>query len=387
MKRLLYTLTGCICLILNGCITEYEAKGIDEEKDILVVEGIITEGETLITLSRSVNLTDDNPASIAYINDALVFVECDDGTRIQADESDPVTGFRTGGRYLIQTGQLNTGRKYRLKIEVVEDDCLEGMTDCTKKNFEYYSDYLSPILTPEIDSVFWTKKDKGQPVNIHVATHSPDSQVLYYRWSYREDWEINSDLLSFPDYTYPYYCWNGTDSRGLLIGSAEKTVFGRLTDIIAVHDPTDKRLEVLYRIDVKQNAISKRAYDYFTNIKKNASQTGSIFAPILSELRGNITCTTEPSKPVIGYIDVSTTTQSRRYIARSDGAYEFARRPWDCEVVPYDTLLVQFEGYVPVFYVPYHLEIDGTLYYTLTQCIDCTYFGTVNKPEVWPNDH
>ena len=394
MKWFAYIVAGYFCFILNGCITEYEAKGLEEMKNILVVEGIITEGETLITLSRSVNLTDNNPSSVSYIDDAFVFVECDDGTLMQADE---FAGIRNG-QYVIQTGKLDFERQYRLKIEIEDevysDDCPVdqfGTVRCPKSIFEYCSDYMNPILTPDIDSIFWTKKDRGQPVNIHVATHSLNNAVLYYRWSYKEDWEIISEIEYDEEFPYPCYCWNKANSRELLIGSAEKTVFGRLTDIVAEINPSEKKLEQLYRITVKQNAISKRAYDYYNNIKKNSQQTGNIFAPVQSELRGNIICITDPNKPVIGYVDISTSTQNQLYIPYEDMAYEFMPRPYDCNDVMQDTLLVWYEGVIPVMYVPHFWGYDDNfrrrLFYIHTNCVDCTNFGTTIKPDDWPNEH
>ena len=368
MKSYFLLLAGYACLILSGCITEYEAKGLYEVKDILVVEGIITEGESVITLSRSVNITDESPTWVVYVNDATVSVECDDGTRVQAD-------YRYNGQYVIPMGELNFDRVYRLKIEVDEED---------RSGIEYCSDYMRPIRTPEIDRVFWSKRERGQPVNIHVATHSTDEETLYYRWSYREDWEIVSDLQSLDD-DYPTHCWNGTNSRGLLIGSAERTVFGQLMNIILEISPSDRKLEVLYRIRVKQNAISKQAYDYYANIKMNAWQTPNIFAPIQSELKGNITCTTDPDRPVIGYVDFSLTTQSELYISRIDQAYEYTTR--DCTPVSQDTLMAWFM-HVPETYVPFYwlneMNGDSTLFYVFNRCVDCTFFGTTIKPEDWP---
>ena len=379
-------LAGYACFILSGCITEYEAKGLDEAKDILVVEGIITEGESIITLSRSKSIMDDSP--VVYVNDAIVSVECDDGTQIQAD----YLYFRSYGRYTFRIDDLHFDRKYRIKIEVDEEDCsaTEGNTPpCPMRKFEYCTDYIYPIRTPEIDSVFWSKKDMGQPVNIHVATHSTDSEHLYYRWSYREDWEITSDESSYADFIYPFYCWNGTNSRNLLVGSAEKTIFGQLANVILEINPSDRKLEVLYRINVKQNAISKQAYDYYANIKKNTQQTASIFAPIQSELKGNITCVTAPEKPVIGYVDFSSTTYGQLYIPRSDQVYEYARRNWECDEVLSDSLMVWY-GYIPDTYVPFYWWRDqnvSLLYYIYSRCIDCTLFGTTIKPDDWPNNH
>jgi hypothetical protein len=391
MKRFVFITAWFSSLILVGCITDYEARGVDEEKDILVVEGLITEGESYITLSRSIYLND--VATFNYIYDATVYVECEDGTRMEAENPslDPYWGFSTN-RYAIQIDQLHLDRKYRLKIEINEPDTQSryAYDEVAYKTFEYASDYSNPIATPEIDSVFWTKREKGHPISIHVATHDPDNRALYFRWSYREDWQIISDVSSMPPYYYPYFCWNFENSHELLLGSGNKTIFGNVTEILTQMPPYSRKLEALYRIDVKQNAISKRAHDYFANIKKNAQHSGSLFTPAPSELRGNIVCITDPNRPVIGYVDVSLTTQKRRYITRAEDVYEYARRTYDCEPVLEDSLRARFDesGGIPIYYVPYN-EITGPfgiqLFYIINSCVDCTLFGTTQKPEDWPN--
>ena len=368
-------LSVLFCISLSACITPYEATGIDELGDILVVEGIITDDETVITLSRSVMLLSDANSGIIFVDNARVYVECEDGSQWEA-EPPPGWDFGSswrGGKYLIKNNHLDPDLKYRLKIEIEE--------------LEYCSDYSNPIVTPEIDSIFWTKRERGYPVMIHVATHSPDNKVLYYRWSYKEDWEIHSDVFLR---NYPFYCWNYENSRDILIGSAEKTVFGRISDILTGISPSSEKLSVLYRITVKQNAISKRSYDYYANIKKNAQQIGSIFAPIPSELRGNIVCTSEPNRLVIGYVDVSSTTQKHRFISREEGIYE----PFSMNCKPFtmEELLEMYDEF-PLGYVlfewwnPEQSPPMGVIFeYIHIRCVDCTFYGsTEQKPENWPD--
>ena len=389
MKKYKLQLSIITCLVLFGCITEYEPKGIDEVAGILVVEGFITDDETVITLSRSVHLSDEFGFTNAhFVNDARVFVESvdvegNDGTQWEAEPHNFGWGWWTprNGRYTINNGKLNPNRKYRLRIEIEEvdknsEDCFTdswGMLVCPTKTYVYLSDFSHPIITPEIDSVFWMKRGQGQPVMIHVATHSSDNSVLYYRWSYREDWEINSEIFA---QGFPFRCWGTATSRGLLVGSAERTVFGRLTERILEIHPTNRRLSVLYRIIVTQNAISKRAHDYFENIKKNSQLTGSIFSPIPSELRGNIVCINDTGRPVIGFVEVSTTTQRRLYIYRHDGAYE---RPYsNCYVRSTVDMLDRY-GTIPLNYVSL-----GPGAWALHICVDCTFFGTEQRPDDWP---
>ena len=359
---------GLLCFILFGCITEYEPTGIDEIADILVVDGIITDDETCITLSRSINLTeaDNEELPSIYIHNAKVYVECDDGTQMTGEH-------QVAGQYLVQTGTLNLERKYRLKIEINEH--------------EYSSNFSYPIATSEIDSIFWMKRDKGEPVTIHVATQSSedfdDNIVLYYLWSFEENWEIRPPL---PHWDYPSVCWYKAESTDILLGSATKTVSGSLIENINEIDPSDRKLSEMYQIMVKQNAISKRAYDYFSNIRKNSQHSGSIFSPIPLELTGNITCTTDPGIPVIGYVEVSTTTQKHRYISRRDNLYEPIQ--WNCQTFTVNELREIYNTTnIPPIPPDYTLYQEGFFgmpaLYVKKDCVECN--GKLPKPDDWPN--
>ena len=84
MEKYIILLNLSLCLLVSGCITEYVATGVKKTSDILVVEGMITDDETHITLSRSVNINSTFYDPI-YVNDANVYVECDDGTQWEAE--------------------------------------------------------------------------------------------------------------------------------------------------------------------------------------------------------------------------------------------------------------------------------------------------------------
>ena len=388
--QLLITLN---CIFLSGCITKYNATGIDETTDILVVEGVITDDESTITLTRSVNINEEgywDPVSVANAN---VYVECEDGTQTLPalyNPPDYSTSERdTGvGKYIVKNGQLNVEHKYRLKIEV--------------DNYEYVSDYSYPIKTPEIDSVFWRKRAEGEPVMIYISTRVPDDDILYFRWSYKEDWEINTKIDRETDMSpavaLPHRCWDKYSSRDIFLGSSENSVSDEIAEIITEISPWERRLSVLYRIVVKQNAISKRAYDYFVNIKKNSENIGSIFAPTPAELRGNIICITDPSKPAIGYIDVSSTTQKTQFISRRDNIYEEPSY-FDCEIYTEDfvKLMEGIETIIPPWYEKHPPGIMPPTY-VYKRCVDCrfpdsgrfpgTYTEpTTQKPDDWPTSY
>lgn len=363
-----------ITLFNTGCITEYNAN-VDEISNLLVVEGTITSDTTIIKLSKSVGLSDEIN-NMTYIDHANVFVECDNGTTYPAL-------LRGGsGEYKIPLPNLDSDKKYRLKIYVDND--------------EYESDYRTPLMTPVPDSVSLSKEAKGKPVSVHISTHGSGSSSVYYRWSYDEIWEIRSPLWAtlykdengmIKDYneaTGPfnlgYYCWFYNKSNSLFLGSTGTASENRIVNRkLFEESPEDERFSYLYYIEITQNQLQKDAYDYFLNLQKNVESTGSIFGPVPSEMKGNITCVTNPDIPVIGFIEVSATTRVSRFYDNSY-FYEFPIRI-ECEISTDGSLIDDY------YFLPYMME-DKAVSFALATCIDCRRkSGTKNKPDFWPNNH
>ena len=365
---LLVCVVVAFSVLLYGCITAFEPKGIEEVSDLLIIDGTITNGESVFKLSHSVGLTEELKGN-EYINGASVYIETDAGDTFKAVQE-------IIGTYTIPTGELDANKQYRLNVEY--------------NGRHYQSPFLAPLITPEIDSISVQKKGKGEMVNICVNTHDPKNLSKYYRWSYKETWEVqanlyanareeNGRLIMHEGAENTLYCWVYNYSHTLLLGSTEKLSENIISGKrIAQIPPGSDCLSVLYRIEVDQIQLRKEAHDYFSNLQKNVEQTGSLFTPMPSEMKGNITCLTDPDLPVIGYIEVATTTKIAHYIPVSANLYEPPRR--ECPVID-DTALAIEQNYAIYEYLPMRTT------YAPLACVDCRLRGTKKRPEDWPNNH
>ncbi|HEY5825004.1 MAG TPA: DUF4249 family protein, partial [Cyclobacteriaceae bacterium] len=79
-----------------------------------------------------------------------------------------------------------------------------------------------------------------------------------------------------------------------------------------------RKLYYEYSILVKQHVITEEAYAYWVQTIRNSENLGSIYAPIPSQVIGNIHCATNPSEPVIGYFSASSITNKRVSITRQE---------------------------------------------------------------------
>lgn len=147
-------------------------------------------------------------------------------------------------------------------------------------------------------------------------------------------------------------------------------------------EPDHDKLSYLYHIDVYQALVSKDAYKYLSNLQKNISQTGSLFAPLPAEYKGNVKCATSPEQPVIGYVDVATITHKSIYLPTSDELYE--QQASSCSVIPASTFKNFSEAYASGFNI-----LSLNVAYSEYRCVDCTNSGrcTKDRPSWWPTDH
>lgn len=373
-----------ILFLIQACREPYIPPAIKNNVNYLVVDGFLNAGDTtIITLSRTHSLS-DSASSLPELN-AQVSVLGEFG------ESFSLYGDGVG-RYIIPSLTLNPAEKYQLQI----------LTGDGKK---YLSDSITVVNTPAIDSISWkqdtTSASSKQGVTIYTNTHDPQNNTRYYRWEYAETWEYHTTFFS--DFYYDgtkvvprtpaqhvYYCWKSQHSTNLILAStaalSQDVIFENPIFFITVGD---QRLGVKYSMLVKQYALTREAYDYWENLKKNTDLTGSIFDPQPSQINGNLHCVTNPDEQVLGYISASTVQQQRLFIDNINTVHwGFIEYPTGCQQiqVPLDSADYFFKSYI---YIPTSTLPSPPLppgYYGSTKlCVDCTLQGGVNvKPDFWP---
>lgn len=365
-------------LSLPSCISDYEPEGIDLVSGLLVVDGIITNGETRINLRRSVGLTDDFTDE-EFVNDAKVTVEREDGTIY------PATLTTRKGEYAVGMGELDGNLSYRLRI--------------SQGGQEYESDYLRPVFTPPIDSISLMKKGPGQDVYLCVSTHGSQDGSRYYRWMYKENWELKAEMMMQAQWVdkklvmydlgssnNAYYCWSKDSTKIIHLASSDKLTENVISNKrLVTIPPGNDRLSVLYHAEVEQYALRLEAYDYYFNLQKNIESSGSLFAPIPSEMKGNIRCVSDPDIPVIGYVEVATVTRTQRFMPEAKEMYEPVNTYCGSMIMTGEDAALYF-GDTSFGFISYDPSPSSSVLAPL-RCLDCRRRGSKDKPDWWPNEH
>jgi len=380
-----------LALLTNSCISEFNAKLPLNDKQILFVDGNIMENsEVIFNLSKSFSMDSLTiPQESVNINAIL--------TMIGGNGYESAPAINLGrGKYLLYVGELDDNVEYGIRIEY------DGDT--------YQSSLSKPIFTPEIDSVSWIQPEPYGDVFFRVSTHDNSNEAKFFIWNYAEDWEFIASqettlfyepLINSYYFIEPapyYYCWRSFESNTFLIGSTESLRENRVVNKPLYRcDPVDLRFSVLYSVIVSQKAISKGAYDYYLNKIQLNEEMGGLFTPQPSELNGNISCISDPSKKAMGYIEITkNATQKRIFLYPNQITRGYYK---SCDAISADSVLsilneleITYADFYGMGYRPSGMNIDSRtrlpLEWASVYCTDCiANGGTKNKPDFWPNDH
>jgi hypothetical protein len=376
-----------LLIFIFSCRDKYIIPQVAPATGYLVVEGNINAGNdtTVIFLSRSSTLT---ASGRTYEDGATVSVEGKDGSLFNLNNAGQ-------GTYTINQLNVSNAQTYRLHIK-------------TSNGKEYVSDYVAVKTTPPIDSVSWIRENEG--LRIYVNAHDDAAQTRYYLWGYQETWEIHSAYSSVLEYDLSnrdrpgikwintlthepvesiYKCWVNRNSTSLALGSTAKLTTDRIYLPLVYLPNASRELSVLYSINVKQYALSKDAYEYLDKMRKNTESTGSIFDPQPSALSGNIHAVTDPAETVIGFVNISSAQQKRKWISSNEvlsWGYTSGCVTHEIQNKTDSIKAAISSGYIPTTVAAELPPGTITSFYTTERitCIDCRLSGSNIKPSYWP---
>lgn len=350
--------------------------------NVLIVEGYINAGPGISTFRLSHATPLNTATGVLYEKNAEVSIESSSSEAFKLTETSP-------GIYKSAELGLSLDNAYRLYVKL-------------QNGKEYRSQFLPVKVTPTIDSITWELR----PDQLYIVanTHDPLNATHYYRWEFEEDWRINSPYISelkyqndtiverpFEEKYAMYNCWGASKPNNLILGSTDGFVTDNINFPVQSLPYGAEKISVRYSILVRQHALQKDEYEYLKLILKNASQVGSWFDPMPSQLFGNIVSMDDENEKVIGYVGAYTTETKRIYIDARD--LPVTPTQISCNgpdenvdfVFNTDSLQYYFGNNL---FTPTAIYIDPTtrdlrVSGTNTYCYDCRLRGTNIQPDFW----
>ena len=367
-----------IALLLTfGCKERFTPEIKENNNKLLVVEGMISLGavRTQIKLSRTVPVSEKG--SLSPESGAKITIESNASQIYSLVE-------RGAGEYESAVLNLDPSRKYRLRI--------------ISKGSEYLTDYLEARVTPEIEDISWEAKPNG--IQVYLNTRDNTNNSRYYRWNFEETWifyaNYNSTIvwnsgrirLRDRDTEDIYKCWATANSSNIVLGSSVKLsndVINKQPITFIPHN--SEKLSEKYSILINQSVLTKDAFDFWENLRRNTESLGTIFDALPSQLTGNVINVKNPSEPVLGFVSVGEVKSKRIFISKAEIPVWIVESQIECaapDTIPVNQAnIFSNPNYVPLeeIFSPFGTVMGYSS--TPRECGDCTTRGTNRRPAFW----
>ncbi len=375
MRTKILLLFIIIISLSTGCIEDFNPI-INDYIDIPVVEGAITNepGPYIMRLSKSSMVYDPE---LIPITGAEIIISDDLNFEETLFELEP--GIYATDPYGIR-GEI--GRKYRITINI--DDRV------------YQSNFEELEEPTEIDSVYSKIEYKGnfEGLQFYIDTETVNNRSRQFLWTLIETYKYEAD-----DYPldYIYYsedsivsppsefvdminlCWKTEKVFGIFTGSYKNVMEPKLKNLpLHYVDTETKRLYKRYSLFVNQYSISDDAYRYWTEIKEQNDESGSLYTKQPFQIAGNLTNINNPDDIILGFFMVAGVSQKRIFVDQPPLNFYFDV----CEASA-DTYRRWLNAAHPSY--PIYVKLVGGEYGKAgLACFDCRMEGgKTNKPDFW----
>lgn len=357
--------------MVAGCSIEFNPDS-DENREQLVVEGMITDQNRVNRIKLSKSLPIGKPLAFKPVNGAVVTVTDEKGLVTTLTES-------PSGTYSTDSTQFRgrVGGSYSLNIKL--------------NNVSYMTDFIEMKPVPPINSLYYEKvvitasgdtSDVEEGCRIYVDSYDPSGRCLFFRWDYTETWE----------YRIPYavtkrVCYVTERSDEVLIKNTSLYSQARVSKypVLFISNKSD-RLKETYSILVNQYSLNEAEYKFWERVQNISQNVGDLYDITPMANPSNIRRSDDPKETVLGYFSVSAVTQKRLFIRD-----HFFGLPQFFIYCATDTVEGRLpEGGLDTDYWVIEDYGDETppfwVITTFRECADCTTRGTSVRPTFWNED-
>lgn len=337
-----------LIILLSGfssCVEFFHPNIEDQAKVKYVIDGFITDREGFQTVSISMNSLLEKP-NFDPVSFCDVRIIDSNGNVFKLEE----VGKSGCYRVWIKKEYLQPGNSYQVKV-------------VTPSNIEFVSDFDKMPECPEVDSVYYIRKDLpttnplifSKGIQFYVDLDGKNTNCDYYRWDLVETWEHHSAI---PSSTGKNVCWSTFNVNKIFILSTENLTQKNFQKYpLHFVDNKTPKLNFCYSLLINQYALSKPTYTYWNKLRMNSDDQGGLYNIQPLSIEGNIKCTSNPNLKVLGFFSASPVRSKRLFIQNVVDLEKFEEY---CEPDPY------------------------THGYSLG-CTECDYIsGTTLKPSFWP---
>ncbi len=300
-----------LLVLLFSCREIYNPEELETGKSIPVIQGRIVKNESpSVVISRAMDYESQEPD---YISGAEVIVTDDKGNTVTLTESTP-------GHYFDAMNEMpgETGTGYKLEVKTGGEEFVSSMVTIPD------APVIDSLYAVQGTKEFYSYNVYNQPVSttfeglyIETSLTATGESTVYYRFNTAVIEE--STCVKYPGTmrATPMYLWepstlDGIYSVDFTIKSDNREVRpehpnGFLKYFVGEPESEDYSTRHIscWIITLKVYAIPLEVYNYYNSIGKQLNSNDQIFAPVPSQIKSNIRCTTNPLQLVTGVFEAT----------------------------------------------------------------------------------
>lgn len=366
---------------LSACIEEYRPELDQEDTSLYVIDGRITDLNTLQTIKISRSSEIYNPK---YYPASGCDVRIIDGNGAVYDHISDSAGV-----YLVDVPleRLAVGNSFKLEVVTPESEVLvsswDTLRDCPPLENVYY-------LLDEFPTDLPGESQAGIQFYVDYAGEGSSSTEVKYEieetWQYEMEYPIENTwdgrrLLTYDPPIWDYsVCWRTVTSDQYYTLSTEIFTTNRYDQFPLHYIPSRSfKLFIGYSLLVRQLTLSDSAKFYFDKLGGNILENGGLYQTQPQQVRGNMINVTNRDKRVLGYFYAAMGSEKRIFI---DDVPEMEIDYFTlCSPVKLDLGYGLLRNPGRLLYI---LFADG-IYLLPDECVDCRSLGgNTQKPDFWP---
>jgi len=358
-------------------------------EELLVVEAFISDDDTAQLVRLSISSPIDLSEFLPQVGATVVVEEVGGQTYIFRESSD--------GDYLSDVNEFKPtiGNSYVLRITLPDGTRFSSKPVVMKETAP-----LKDLYFRQTSFISQISESREEGFEILIDTEAQGDEPAYFRYEWDETYQLSAPNTTFLDYDFETQdifpreelisvCWRDRISRATNVITTEGLTTTEINEHPILFIPfNDPALKERYSIEVRQYAIDRDGYRFWTELKESNELTGSLFDTQPYPLVGNLVNETNPEIPVLGYFDVASVSSERIFIDNSDVPREFVVPSFfdRCLTEAGDTATTNIEvieNLVSNQYVILRNEIGVGYILVIRPCADCTNLGTNVKPSFW----
>lgn len=381
MKAKNIIVSACIPLLIAATLTSCVKSFIPDVKkydELLVVDGMINDGPGPYTIKLSKSYQVKEFSTPKAYSGCTVYMEDNLGTKVKLTE-------KTTGEYQTNPSEIQgvPGRSYKLIIGTSEGEWYESDPELLLPGTK-----IQDVWGEVMRKTEGNKIRDGYQFFLNSSTLPTADNYLLWRVERTYKFKVDYQAVCYYDNGVHYIldkdslrtCYNVSYIPELFLlntNELQQTEAKRIP--LHFEDNYTKALTIRYSIKVEQLTIDKKAFTYWSTLKKIVDAGGELYTQQPFQVANNLKNITNPDKPVLGYFTAAGHSEKRIFITPVPLVFHMGM----CIIPsPQYYPLSWFKNAPdlwPVFYT-------GTYAYPLyvdPECVDCREDGVLEKPSYW----